>query len=160
MTETVLLHTRSPRSILEQVAKRVTGTIIITEPYHGNLAGPICWLVPGETNKTFDTWWNFTPEFFRQFLAAMGFSRSTVTRNFHRYCHAPRLPVHHSVERRALDGGIAPPCARSGPHGRVDQQVASTHHQSGRIPARFLPGVPLRHGGRHIEAPAKKANAD
>jgi O-methyltransferase len=84
----VLLHTRSPLSILEQVAKRVTGTIIITEPYNGNLAGPICRLVPGETNKTFDTWWNFTPEFFRQFLAAMGFSRSTVTRNFHRYCHA------------------------------------------------------------------------
>jgi len=64
------------------------GTVIVTEPYHGNLAGPICRLVPDETNKTFDTWWNFTPEFFRQFLAAMGFSKSTVTRNFHRYCHA------------------------------------------------------------------------
>jgi hypothetical protein len=33
----------------------------------------------------------------------------------------PRLLAHDNAERRALDGGIAPPCARSGPHGRVDR---------------------------------------
>src|SRR6266852_3442097 len=82
----VLLHTRSPLSILEQVARRVADTIIITETYHQDMVGPVCRLVPGEKNKTSDTWWDFTPEFFRQFLSVVGFSHSTVTRCLHRYC--------------------------------------------------------------------------
>jgi O-methyltransferase len=87
----ILLHTRSPLSIIEQVASIVRSEIVITELYRAELSGPVCQLVPGKVNKTFDTWWNFTPEFFQEFLAAVGFPHSTVTRHRQHYCAADAM---------------------------------------------------------------------
>lgn len=76
----VLLHTRSPVAILESVARRVTGTIIITEWHVPELGdGPVCQLVPTVDNKAWDTWWRFTPRFFTQFLEVLGFTEHRVT---------------------------------------------------------------------------------
>jgi O-methyltransferase len=78
----VLLHTRSPVSILESCARRVTGSIIITEVHVPELGeGPVCSLVPTVGNKAWDTWWRFTPRFFVQFLEVLGFTEHRV--NFH-----------------------------------------------------------------------------
>lgn len=79
----VLLHARSPVSILESCARRVTGSIIITEMHCPDLGeGPVCSLVPTADNRAWDTWWRFTPRFFTQFLEVLGFSEHRVT--FHR----------------------------------------------------------------------------
>jgi len=78
----VLLHTRSPVSILEGCARRVSGSIIITEMYLPELGeGPVCSLVPTVGNNAWDTWWRFTPRFFTQFLEVLGFTETRV--NFH-----------------------------------------------------------------------------
>jgi O-methyltransferase len=76
----VLLHTRSPVSILESCARRVTGSIIITEVHVPELGeGPVCSLVPTVGNKAWDTWWRFTPRFFTQFLEVLGFTDHQVS---------------------------------------------------------------------------------
>jgi len=79
----VLLHARSPVSILESCARRVRGSVIITEMFCPELGeGPVCSLVPTEGNDAWDTWWRFTPRFFTQFLEVLGFTEHQVT--FHR----------------------------------------------------------------------------
>lgn len=79
----VLLHCRSPVSVLEACARRVDGSIIVTEKLWPELGeGPVCSLVPTADNRAWDTWWQFTPCFFTQFLAVLGFSRHEV--RFHR----------------------------------------------------------------------------
>jgi O-methyltransferase len=76
----ILLHTRSPVSILESCARLVTDTVIITERHHAGLGdGPVCGLAPTAENKAWDTWWIFTPRFFTQFLEILGFSDHQVT---------------------------------------------------------------------------------
>jgi len=76
----VLLHARSPVSILESCARRVTDSIIITENFHPELGeDPVCSLVPAVDNNAWDTWWRFTPRFFTQFLEVLGFSSHQVT---------------------------------------------------------------------------------
>jgi O-methyltransferase len=79
----VLLHARSPVSILESCARRVTGSMIITEMFCPELGeGPVCSLVPTADNEAWDTWWRFTPRFFTQFLEVLGFEEHRVS--FHR----------------------------------------------------------------------------
>jgi O-methyltransferase len=76
----VLLHTRSPVSILESCARLVNKSIIITEMYLPELGeGPVCSLVPTMGNNAWDTWWRFTPRFFTQFLEVLGFTEHQVT---------------------------------------------------------------------------------
>jgi len=76
----VLLHTRSPVSILESCARRVSGSMIVTERHFPELGeGPVCSLVPTVENQQWDTWWQFTPRFFTQFFEVLGFSRHRVT---------------------------------------------------------------------------------
>jgi O-methyltransferase len=78
----VLLHTRSPVAVLESVARRVTGSIIITEVHVPQLGeNGVCELVPTAGNKAWDTWWRFSPRFFTQFLEVLGFTEHRV--NFH-----------------------------------------------------------------------------
>jgi hypothetical protein len=79
----ILLHSRSPVSILESCARLVSDTIIITEIHDEALGeGPLCSLVPTAGNNAWDTWWRFTPRFFTQFLEVLGFTEHKVT--FHR----------------------------------------------------------------------------
>lgn len=76
----ILLHARSPVSILESCARLVGDTIIITEIFCPELGeGPVCSLVPAVDNNAWDTWWRFTPRFFTQFLEVLGFSRHQIT---------------------------------------------------------------------------------
>lgn len=76
----VLLHARSPVSILESCARLVTDTIIITEMFCPELGeGPVCSLIPTEGNDAWDSWWRFTPRFFTQFLEVLGFTQHQVT---------------------------------------------------------------------------------
>jgi O-methyltransferase len=76
----VLLHTRSPVAVLESVARRVTGSIIITEVHVPELGEDgVCALVPTESNKAWDTWWRFSPRFFTQFLEVLGFTEHRVS---------------------------------------------------------------------------------
>ncbi|MFD2265046.1 TylF/MycF/NovP-related O-methyltransferase [Lacibacterium aquatile] len=90
----ILLHTRSPISILESVAKRVKNTMIVTElddPAIGDL--PASRLVAWADWKQVDTWWSFSPAFFIQALKLMGFPHATVYR-------------HH--QKREMDGVMYP----------------------------------------------------
>ncbi len=86
----VLLHCRSPVSIIEQCSTRAK-TILITERHFPELYGPICRLVPSEKNAVWDTWWSFTPEFFTQYLSVLGCRDTRVS--FHAHCHTPSLPT-------------------------------------------------------------------
>ncbi len=70
----LLLHTRAPLQIVEQCAKRAD-TLIITDKLFLELEGsPICRLIPNRENVRWDTWWEFSTDFLRQFLSVMGFS--------------------------------------------------------------------------------------
>jgi O-methyltransferase len=76
----ILLHARSPVSILESCARLVRKTIIITEMFYPELGEDgVCALVPTADNDAWDTWWRFTPRFFTQFLEVLGFSEHQVT---------------------------------------------------------------------------------
>jgi O-methyltransferase len=70
----VLLHCQSPTRIIEQCAKR-SNCIIIAERLFPELEGkPVCRLVPDVDNKAWDTWWDFSTEFFIQYLRVLGFT--------------------------------------------------------------------------------------
>jgi O-methyltransferase len=76
----VLLHTRSPVTLLESCARLVTDSVIVTDlsfPAIGD--GPVCSLVPSVENEAWDTWWRFSPSFFTQYLGVLGFPESQVT---------------------------------------------------------------------------------
>jgi len=86
----ILLHARSPVTILESCARLVTDTIIITENFYPELGeDPICSLVPGVGNNAWDTWWRFTHRFFTQFLEVLGFSEHQVTFHEQQADHQP-----------------------------------------------------------------------
>jgi hypothetical protein len=77
----VLLHVSSPVKMLESVAA-VVDQIIIVEQYIDELADhPVCWLAPSAANRTVDKWWDFSPKFFEQYLAVLGFPHTVVTRH-------------------------------------------------------------------------------
>jgi O-methyltransferase len=70
----VLLHAHSPLKIIHECAKRAR-TLIITDLFYPDLEGqPICRLQPTEENKSWDTWWNFSTDFIRQYLSVLGFT--------------------------------------------------------------------------------------
>lgn len=90
----VLLHCRSPFSVMEHLARHVTDTIIVTEPYDANLGElPVCRLLPDPAVQQADTWWALTPAFVVRSLALLGFSQS-------------QLSVHHQL--RDIDGVMVP----------------------------------------------------
>lgn len=76
----VLLHTQSPVRTLESSARLVTETIIITEQCDHSLGDEaVCRLAPTIENEIWDTWWTFTPRFFQQYLAVLGFVDQKLT---------------------------------------------------------------------------------
>jgi O-methyltransferase len=75
----LLLHCHSPLRIVEQCALRAE-QLVITDLFVPELAGePICRLVPSRENHRWDTWWQFSPDFFVQFLGVLGFTDTKVT---------------------------------------------------------------------------------
>jgi O-methyltransferase len=78
----ILLHCSSPVRMIESVSRRVTDTMIICDTYREHLGtGPVCSLLPAADNDTIDTWWLFTPQFFINYLAVLGFGRSRIVRH-------------------------------------------------------------------------------
>ena len=76
----VLLHVRSPVAMVQDIARCVKHAIIVTDIYSEKLGHePVSRLLPDVRNKTFETWWNFTPEFWQRALELAGFSRTRVT---------------------------------------------------------------------------------
>jgi hypothetical protein len=82
----VLLHCERPVRIIAQCAK-VARSILVTEMHFPELVGPVCRLHPSAANGSFDTWWDFSPDFFSQYLEVLGFAVPTVT--FHDHLHLP-----------------------------------------------------------------------
>ncbi len=77
----VLVHCSSPVEIIASVAK-LARSIIITESYYVDLGDqPICRLIPSAKNDTVDSWWQFSPTFFVNYLAVLGFPQARVTRH-------------------------------------------------------------------------------
>ena len=73
----VLLHCRDPLRIVEQCGK-LARLLIITDVFHPDLEGtPVCRLVPDPLNFIWHTWWQFSTQFFTQFLAVMGFTTTS-----------------------------------------------------------------------------------
>jgi O-methyltransferase len=82
----VLLHCRDPLGIVEQCGK-MAGSLIITDMFQPDLEGmPVCRLAPTPQNFLWHTWWNFSTQFFAQFLAVMGFTAAEILRHeqYHR----------------------------------------------------------------------------
>jgi O-methyltransferase len=74
----VLLHCRDPLRIVEQCGK-MARSIIITDMFYPDLEGtPVCRLLPAPQNFRWDTWWQFSTQFFTQFLAVMGFTTAEI----------------------------------------------------------------------------------
>lgn len=75
----ILLHCQNPVKMIHSCARLTHGTMIVTEKRCPDLGqGPICRLVPNGKNETWNTWWDFTPEFFKQYLDVLGFNESSV----------------------------------------------------------------------------------
>ncbi|MCB4362440.1 methyltransferase domain-containing protein [Hydrogenophaga taeniospiralis] len=90
----VLLHCRSPFSVMEHLARRVTDTLIVTEAYDASLGDlPVCRLLADTAHPQVHTWWALTPAFVIQSLGLLGFPKA-------------RLSVHH--QKRDLDGAMIP----------------------------------------------------
>jgi hypothetical protein len=78
----VLLHTSSPVRLLASAAALVTDQIVIVERYFEGLADrPVCRLVPTEAKRSLETWWEFSPKFFEQYLGVLGFRQIGMTRH-------------------------------------------------------------------------------
>jgi len=78
----VLLHCSSPVRLVESLSRRVTKTMIICDLFHEDLGSdPVSRLVPTTANETIDTWWDFSPAFFVNYLAVLGFTESRVVRH-------------------------------------------------------------------------------
>jgi hypothetical protein len=76
----VLLHTKSPLTILENCARVTQEKIIIVEPFRaGQLAQVPAEFLPRNNEEGWDTWWAFSPKFFVDVLRSMGFTYSRVT---------------------------------------------------------------------------------
>jgi O-methyltransferase len=81
----VLLHCRDPLRIVEQCGK-MARLLIITDVFHPDLEGtPVCRLVPASQNFHYLTWWQFSTQFFTQFLAVMGFTTAEILTHEHQY---------------------------------------------------------------------------
>jgi O-methyltransferase len=77
----VLLHTRSPQTIVEQCAKRAKA-VIITEVASPDLEATgtgVIRLHPTRENRDWGVWWHLSSAFFTQYLRVLGFERNTVT---------------------------------------------------------------------------------
>lgn len=78
----VLLHVASPLKMLESVARVVSEKIIVVDAYIEEIAAqPVARLIPDASNRTIESWWQFSPKIFEQYLAVLGFSSTVRTRH-------------------------------------------------------------------------------
>jgi hypothetical protein len=76
----ILLHCNSPVRLIQSVADLVGKTIIITDLFFHDLEGlPVSRLAPGPNNPTCDTWWQFSTQFFTNYLPILGFTNCRVS---------------------------------------------------------------------------------
>jgi SAM-dependent methyltransferase len=82
----VLLHCCSPVQIMASLARRVTGTMIVTDMFVPDIPEqPLCLLIPDASNDSFHSWWYLSPQFVVQFLGVLGFTATSVRRHKHLY---------------------------------------------------------------------------
>ena len=81
----VLLHTENPVRIIQECAKR-SRKIILCEMHYPELEGQaVCRLVPTAENQTWDTWWNFSSDFFVQYLKVLGYNDIKLSLSEHEH---------------------------------------------------------------------------
>ena len=109
----VLLHCRSPISVLEGCPRRVRKTMIVAELYDATLGElPVCHLLPRPQERQVHTWWALTPAFVVNTLGLMGYGNA-------------RINVHHQPARERwargsdVHGGCQPMSAASAPGPRI-----------------------------------------
>lgn len=87
----VLLHVKSPLVLMAECAKRAS-TLIVTELHYGDLEGkPVCRLHATVDNLEWDTWWDLSSDFIRQFAAILGFG--SMSPQLHEQQHATGVSV-------------------------------------------------------------------
>jgi len=97
----VLVHVASPVKLIESVARLVTDTIIVTDRLILPPGDALCRLAPAAGNSNTDTWWEFSPTFFDQYLELIGFRNRTYTEHEALYVRAgQKLPMFTIVARR------------------------------------------------------------
>jgi hypothetical protein len=86
----VLLHTKSPVRIMEQCVG-LADTLIIVERMYPSLEGkPLSRLAPTAFNHKWDSWWEFSSDFFIQFCQVMGFNKIESFTHWQGFIHNPR----------------------------------------------------------------------
>ncbi|HUA95318.1 MAG TPA: hypothetical protein VMB82_07295 [Acidimicrobiales bacterium] len=99
----VLTHNRDPLNMIEQCA-RLADCIIVVERHFPEVGpGPVAQLYASTTSPQWDTWWNFSPALFVEFLAILGFDQPRVM--FHSQTHvfpggSVRMPMSTVVGQR------------------------------------------------------------
>lgn len=97
----MLLHNANPVAIIDQVAKRVTGQLIIVDLYHEGASkeAPTIEFHPSVENKVWHTWWRFSPGFFAEVVKIMGFRVVRHVTTTQLYKGQP-FPLHATVAER------------------------------------------------------------
>lgn len=106
----VLLHCRRPFDLLQSVADRVRHTMVVTEAYDPAQGdAPLCRLLPHDSIRQVNTWWQFTPQFFVHALSVLGFTDCHVSFHTQKQPAANREVAMFTVVARrpaSSDGGI------------------------------------------------------
>lgn len=99
----VLLHCRSPFSLIESLSRRVSKTMIITDLYDATLGEePLCKLIPRPTIRQVDTWWSFSPAFIVNALGVLGFEQAQVSIHHQIHSEIPEpVPMFTVVAQRS-----------------------------------------------------------
>jgi O-methyltransferase len=99
----VLTHNRDPLNMIEQCA-RLADCIIIVERHFPDLGrGPIAQLYASARSPQWDTWWNFSPGLFAEFLEILGFEQPKVMLHSQTHVHpggSVRMPMFTVVGHR------------------------------------------------------------
>ena len=98
----VLLHTRSPLSIVEQCARRAKALLVVERLFPELEGAPLCRLIPSAENRNWDGWWQPSSEVFAQFFGVLGFSRIERTQYACRYVpESGKLPLYTVLGHRS-----------------------------------------------------------
>lgn len=97
----VLLHVRSPVSLIAQAAKRASA-LIATDLLCADLEGkPVCRLHPTPDNQEWDTWWDISSDFIRQFASILEFGSMSTTSHEQQHESGVRVPFFTVIASRA-----------------------------------------------------------
>jgi O-methyltransferase len=85
----VMTHCQNPVQMMAECAKRAKA-IIISETYRPDLEGkPVCLLSPSTENKDWGTWWQFSTDFFKQYLGVLGYNIRPLIKHEPKYHGTP-----------------------------------------------------------------------